>query len=70
MRALVTVSVGQIHELKVAFNTEVMAGDEPAIIDHKTFVGIAAAAATGILFGFLPARRAALLNPIDALRSE
>ena len=29
-----------------------------------------AAAMTGILFGFFPARRAAGLNPIDALRSE
>lgn len=29
-----------------------------------------AAAATGIIFGFFPARRAASLNPIDALRSE
>jgi ABC-type antimicrobial peptide transport system permease subunit len=31
-------------------------------------VGIAGA--VGMMFGFLPARRAALLNPIDALRSE
>jgi ABC-type antimicrobial peptide transport system permease subunit len=29
-----------------------------------------AAAATGIVFGYFPARRAAGLNPIDALRSE
>ena len=31
---------------------------------------MAAAAATGIFFGYFPARRAAGLNPIDALRSE
>lgn len=30
----------------------------------------AASATTGILFGFFPARCAALLNPIDALRNE
>lgn len=33
-------------------------------------LAMSAAAATGILFGFFPARRAAHLNPIDALRSE
>lgn len=35
-------------------------------------IGLAlfAAAATGIFFGYFPARRAAQLNPIDALRSE
>ena len=33
-------------------------------------LAMAAAAATGIFFGFFPARRAAHLNPIDALRSE
>jgi len=33
-------------------------------------LAMSAAAATGIFFGFFPARRAASLNPIDALRSE
>ncbi len=33
-------------------------------------LAIGAAAMTGIIFGFFPARRAAGLNPIDALRSE
>jgi putative ABC transport system permease protein len=33
-------------------------------------LAMAAAAATGILFGYFPARRAASLHPIDALRSE
>jgi putative ABC transport system permease protein len=38
----------------------------PAIIG----LAMAAAAGTGIVFGYFPARRAAGLNPIDALRSE
>ncbi len=33
-------------------------------------LALAASAGTGIFFGFFPARRAAGLNPIDALRSE
>lgn len=33
-------------------------------------LAMTAAAATGIIFGYFPARRASHLNPIDALRSE
>jgi putative ABC transport system permease protein len=45
--------------------------DWPILIPPQTIVlALAAAATVGILFGFLPARRAALLSPIDALRSE
>jgi putative ABC transport system permease protein len=43
----------------------------PLIVAPQTIaLALAAAAGTGILFGYLPAHRAAALNPIDALRRE
>jgi len=43
----------------------------PILVDSTVvMVAMVAAAITGIVFGFFPARRAAHLNPIDALRSE
>jgi len=33
-------------------------------------VAVGVSGATGVVFGFLPARRAAALDPMDALRHE
>ena len=47
------------------------AGQMPVLISPMVIgVAMGAAAITGIFFGFFPARRAAHLNPIEALRSE
>jgi putative ABC transport system permease protein len=47
------------------------AGQMPVLISPAViFIAMGAAAATGVFFGFFPARRAAHLNPIEALRSE
>jgi putative ABC transport system permease protein len=55
---IVAVIVARVAEWPILISPEAVA------------LAMAAAAFTGILFGFFPARRAAHLNPIDALRTE
>ena len=62
--------IGIVLGVGAAFVTAGIA-DWPILIPSQTIgLALTAAAVVGILFGFLPARRAALLSPIDALRSE
>jgi putative ABC transport system permease protein len=51
-------AVGQAMQIEVAFSAYVM------------LVAFGVSAATGIFFGFWPARRAAALRPVEALRHE
>ncbi len=63
---LIGIAIGVSASTIIAF-----VADWPVLVSPAVLGGaLAAAAATGICFGLFPARRAALLNPIDALRSE
>ena len=63
---LIGIGLGVGVAFAVAYSAE-----WPVVVSAQIVaLALTAAAATGIFFGFFPARRAALLNPIDALRSE
>ncbi|MCC7250914.1 ABC transporter permease [Hyphomicrobium sp.] len=63
---LIGIAIGVSASAVIAF-----VANWPVLVSPAVLGGaLAAAAATGICFGLFPARRAALLNPIDALRSE
>ena len=63
---LIGVAIGFSAAAVIAYVANWPVSVSPAVLAGA----MGAAAATGIFFGFFPARRAAHLNPIDALRSE
>jgi putative ABC transport system permease protein len=60
------VAIGIGGAYLVAHTAEWPVAIEPSLV----LLALGTAALIGIVFGFFPARRAARMNPIDALRSE
>ena len=74
IEAAVTSSLGGFIGIAVGFVGTSAAGKIMGIDASPTFlsvlVSIMVSVMIGLIFGYLPARRAAALNPIDALRSD
>ncbi len=62
--------IGLVLGVSIAFVIATMLGWPVYISPWAALVAILASAAVGIVFGFVPARRASALNPIEALRHE
>jgi putative ABC transport system permease protein len=74
VEAVVLSSIGGLIGIALALGASSIAADTlgvPFVLDTSiTLVAFVFAAGVGVVFGFFPARRAARMNPIDALRHE
>jgi putative ABC transport system permease protein len=62
--------IGIALGIGVSFLASKFAGWPTVVSGFSIILGFVSAALTGVVFGFYPARRAAALDPIDALRYE
>ncbi|MDP3710736.1 MAG: ABC transporter permease [bacterium] len=74
MEAVVLTSIGGAMGIilgwAIAFAVSKIAGIATAVSLNSVFLAFGVSATIGIVFGYYPARRAASLNPIEALRYE
>ncbi|HIX53074.1 MAG TPA: FtsX-like permease family protein, partial [Candidatus Lachnoclostridium stercoripullorum] len=74
IEAAMTSTIGGIMGIFLGSGASVLVGRAMGIDSPPTFLAVVVSftvsVAIGLFFGYMPARRAAKLNPIDALRSE
>jgi len=68
--SLIGGAIGNAMGLAGSYSIAYFAQWRTLVSTEAVFVAFAFAAAVGVFFGFYPARKAAALNPIDALRYE
>ena len=63
-------AAGQVWSVDVEVGDEIQAGQTVAPTLGAVALAFSLSVGIGILFGYLPAKKAAALNPIDALHYE